>query len=159
MRRTFAGWLVVLAVAVGPPPALGQSGGGYDLTWSTLDGGGGTSTGGDYELTGTIGQPEATAPAALSGAGIQLTSGFWVELGLTCAAFAPADFDHDCDVDAQDLAIFLLCTSAPTVAHSGTAECLAVDLDTDGDVDQVDYAVFQRCYTGSGLPANPACGG
>jgi len=35
-----------------------QTGGGYDLTWNTLDGGGATfSAGGDYQLGGTLGQP------------------------------------------------------------------------------------------------------
>jgi hypothetical protein len=33
---------------------LGQSGGDYALTWSTIDGGGGMSSGGPYVLTGTI---------------------------------------------------------------------------------------------------------
>jgi len=44
-------------------PALGQTGGPYDLTWSTVDGGGGTSSGGQYVLTGTIGQPDAAYSA------------------------------------------------------------------------------------------------
>ena len=38
--------------------ALGQSGGDYILVWSTIDGGG-QSSGGQYVLTGTIGQPDA----------------------------------------------------------------------------------------------------
>jgi hypothetical protein len=32
-----------------------QTGGPYELTWSTIDGGGGQSSGGPYVLTGTIG--------------------------------------------------------------------------------------------------------
>jgi hypothetical protein len=53
-----------------------QTGGGYDLTWNTLDGGGATfSTGGDYQLGGTLGQPEA---GQLSGGGYALSGGFWV---------------------------------------------------------------------------------
>ena len=40
-------------------PVQAQSGGGYDLSWSTIDGGGGMSTGGGYTLSGTIGQPDA----------------------------------------------------------------------------------------------------
>ena len=40
--------------------AWAQSGGGYDLTWNTVDGGGYTfSTGGGYSLGGTVGQPDA----------------------------------------------------------------------------------------------------
>ena len=31
----------------------------YSIDWSTIDGGGGTSTGGVYTVSGTIGQPDA----------------------------------------------------------------------------------------------------
>ncbi len=54
--------------------ALGQSGGDYELSWSTIDGGGGTSTGGNYVLTGTIGQPD---PAYSAGGDYDLLGGFW----------------------------------------------------------------------------------
>src|ERR1041385_7115003 len=39
--------------------AFGQS---YSIEWFTIDGGGGTSTGGVYSLGGTIGQPDAGGP-------------------------------------------------------------------------------------------------
>ncbi len=55
--------------------ALAQSGGGYDLSWWTVDGGGGAASGGGYALTGTAGQPDAGA--ALTGGGYTLTGGFW----------------------------------------------------------------------------------
>jgi hypothetical protein len=49
--------------------------GGYDLTWSTIDGGGYTfSTGGDYTLGGTVGQPDA---GAVTGGVYTLLGGFW----------------------------------------------------------------------------------
>jgi uncharacterized membrane protein len=52
-----------------------QIGGTYELTWSTLDGGGATSsTGGTYSLDGTIGQPDA---GAMSGGTYSLGGGFW----------------------------------------------------------------------------------
>jgi len=55
--------------------ALAQSGGGYDLTWSTVDDGGYTfSEGGGYSLGGTVGQPDA---GVLSGGGYTLAGGFW----------------------------------------------------------------------------------
>jgi hypothetical protein len=55
---------------------LAQSGGGYDLTWNTVDGGGATfSSGGGYTLGGTIGQPDA---GALVGGSYALAGGFWV---------------------------------------------------------------------------------
>jgi hypothetical protein len=54
-------------------PAL--SGEGYDLSWSTVDGGGGTfSTGGSYSLGGTAGQPDA---GLLTGGVYSLGGGFW----------------------------------------------------------------------------------
>jgi len=55
--------------------ALAQTGGGYDLTWSTIDGGGYTwSEGGGYALGGTVGQPDA---GVLSGGDYTLVGGFW----------------------------------------------------------------------------------
>jgi hypothetical protein len=55
--------------------ARAQSGGGYDLSWSTVDGGGATwSEGGGYSLGGTVGQPDA---GVLSGGGYTLAGGFW----------------------------------------------------------------------------------
>ena len=49
--------LVALCSVIGATPAASQSGGGFDLGWHTIDGGGGT--GGTYSLGGTIGQPDA----------------------------------------------------------------------------------------------------
>lgn len=46
----------------------------YAIQWHTIDGGGGTSTGGLYAVTGTIGQPDA---GAMSGGNFTLTGGFW----------------------------------------------------------------------------------
>ena len=50
-----------LAVALLLLPILSAYGygGDYTIIANTIDGGGGTSTGGDYALTGTIGQPDA----------------------------------------------------------------------------------------------------
>jgi len=55
--------------------AQAQSGGGYDLSWSTIDGGATFSSGGSYSLGGTIGQ--ADAEAMLSGGSYTLSGGFW----------------------------------------------------------------------------------
>jgi len=48
-----------------------------DLTWFPIDGGGGTSTGGEYSLSGTIGQPDA---GILTGGDYRLNGGFWLPL-------------------------------------------------------------------------------
>ena len=46
----------------------------YSVDWYTIDGGGGTSTGGAYTLSGTIGQP---AVGLLTGGSFALEGGFW----------------------------------------------------------------------------------
>ena len=51
--------------------ALAQS---YSIDWFTIDGGGGTSTGGVYSVSGTIGQPDA---GVSSGGTYSLVGGFW----------------------------------------------------------------------------------
>jgi len=66
---------VVTLFARDSAPAVAQSGGGYDLTWSTIDGGGITfATGGTYSLGGTSGQPDA---GVLSRGSYTLRGGFW----------------------------------------------------------------------------------
>ena len=47
----------------------------YAIDWSKIAGGGGTSTGGVYAVSGTIGQPDAGGP--LTGGGYSLVGGFW----------------------------------------------------------------------------------
>jgi hypothetical protein len=47
----------------------------YSIDWSTIDGGGGTSTGGLYSVSGTIGQPDAGGP--MTGGQYSVTGGFW----------------------------------------------------------------------------------
>jgi hypothetical protein len=46
----------------------------YNITWWTVDSGGGTSTGSNYSLSGTIGQPDA---GIMTGGGYTLAGGFW----------------------------------------------------------------------------------
>jgi hypothetical protein len=54
--------------------AWAASAGPYDLSWWTVDVGGGSSQGGSYALAGTIGQHDA---GALAGGGYTLGGGFW----------------------------------------------------------------------------------
>jgi hypothetical protein len=68
-----AAGLLALAPTAGAEPSVT-----YDLSWSTIDGGGGTSTGtgpnGTYSLSGTVGQPDA---GTLSSPTYTLAGGFW----------------------------------------------------------------------------------
>ena len=63
--------LTVLGIVGSAVSASGQS---YSIDWSTIDGGGGTSTGGVYAVSGTIGQPDA---GNLTGGSYTVIGGFW----------------------------------------------------------------------------------
>ena len=61
----------------------GQS---YTIDWYQIAGGGG-STGGTYQVSGTIGQPDASG--AMSGGGYSLTGGFWSLISVVQTAGMP----------------------------------------------------------------------
>jgi hypothetical protein len=63
--------LLVLALLM-PFASFAQS---YSINWYKIAGGGGTSSGGAYSLSGTIGQPDASG--AMTGGNYSLTGGFW----------------------------------------------------------------------------------
>ena len=72
-----------LLILFSPMAVIAQS---YSIDWFTIDGGGGTSTGGVYSVTGTIGQPDA---GAMSGGNFSLTGGFWSLLSVVQTAGSP----------------------------------------------------------------------
>jgi hypothetical protein len=78
---------LLVAAILGAGAALAQTGGGYDLTWSTIDGGGGGSAGGGYQLAGTLGQPDAGA--TLSGGVYSLSGGFWAGASTGSQVYLP----------------------------------------------------------------------
>ena len=57
------------------------------IDWHKISGGGGTSTGGGYQVSGTIGQPEAGV--AISGGYYSLTGGFWSLISVVQTTGAP----------------------------------------------------------------------
>lgn len=94
--------------------------GGYTIDWSTIDGGGGKSSGGQYVLTGTIAQPDAAYSA---GGSHEWLGGFWpggplcfvefddfarfAEYWLETGNNLPADLDGNGIVDLDDLKLFV----------------------------------------------------
>jgi hypothetical protein len=64
--------LFCLLTLLGTLSAVAQN---YSIDWYKVSGGGGTSTGGVYSVSGTIGQHDAGGP--MSGGNYSLTGGFW----------------------------------------------------------------------------------
>ncbi len=60
----------------------------YSVDWHKISGGGGTSTNGQYTVTGTIGQPDATLQP-MTGGNYSLTGGFWSLISVVQTAGAP----------------------------------------------------------------------
>ena len=94
----------------------------YAIVWSTIDGGGGTSSGGDFTLSGTIGQPDA---GTMAGGDFALMGGFW-----------PGEYD--CVVNMESFGMF----AAEWLSGSGSP----ADLNEDGDVDIVDLATLASLW-------------
>src|SRR5437764_10911152 len=104
--------ITLLLFAVTSTAALAQS---FSIDWFTIDGGGGTSTGGVYSVSGTIGQPDA---GHMSGGNFTIDGGFW---GIIAAVQTPG---------APLLRIFL--TSSNTVVVAWPAPSTGFSLQQNG---------------------------
>ncbi len=60
----------------------------YSIDWHKIAGGGGTSTGGVYSVSGTIGQHDAGGP--LTGGNYSVTGGFWSLIQVVQTPGAPS---------------------------------------------------------------------
>ena len=122
-------WLLILTILTAATllasDARAQSGGGYDLSWWTIDGGGVTfATGGTFNLGGTAGQPDASNE--LAGGAFRLTGGFW----FTPCIISNGDVDGNSCVDDADLLTVLF--------NFGATGLNPADLNCDGIVDDAD---------------------
>ena len=110
----------------------------FEINRFTIDGGGDMlSVGGGFELSGTIGQPDA---GVLSGGGFTLAGGFWF-------GQSPGDSNEDGGINLLDYVELNACASGP---GSGFVDpsCACFDHDADHDVDLEDVAEFQRMFSG-----------
>ena len=101
MRRYIAVSVLLVVLLLIALPVAAKAGA-FDLSWNTVDGGGATfSSGGGYQLGGTIGQPDA---GGLSGGVYTLEGGFWGGVGAPVAVVPiPGDVTGDNLVDGDDL--------------------------------------------------------
>lgn len=124
--------LFALFVAVGALAGNAE----LEIVRSTIDGGGVMhSNGGDFALSGTIGQADA---GAMTGGTFELTGGFWF-------ALRPGDCDEDGTIGLADHAAFDVCLAGPGILVDSACNCF--DLDQTGTVDLADFARTQSAHT------------
>jgi hypothetical protein len=125
IRRLIAGGALLLLLSLVVSSAQAQS---YSIDWFTIDGGGGTSTGGVYSVSGTIGQPDA---GHMSGGNYTIDGGFW---GIVAAVQTPG---------APLLRIFR--TTTNTVVIAWPAPSTGFSLQQNGDLNTT-------AWVGAGAP-------
>lgn len=128
---------LLAALALTSTTAVADERGGFEMIWFTIDGGGAMYTeGGDFVLSGTIGQWDAGQPMA--GGSFILTGGFWpIEQRPLCIG----DLNGSGDVGLSDLTILLSnfgCLAGCTFAQG--------DLDGDGDVALPDLTLLLSTF-------------
>ena len=94
-------------------------------------------SGGGFELSGTIGQPDA---GTMSGGNFELAGGSWFEL-------PPTDCNDDGIVSLLDHETFIACLSGPD-GGIDASPCPCFDVDGDGDITLNDYARLQAGFSG-----------
>ncbi len=104
----------------------------YSIDWFSIDCGGGSTSGGSFALSGTIGQHDASN--ALSGETFAVTGGFWLDLTPPCLA----DFNHDGTVDFFDYLDFVAAFSSSDPA---------ADFNQDSVIDFFDYLDFVAAFS------------
>lgn len=91
-----------------------------------------SSTGGTFELSGTIGQPDAASSPALTGGTFELRGGFWANaVGCSCLG----DLNADGDKDGLDVQKFVNCMVA-------AGDCSCADVDSMNGVNMDDIVVL-----------------
>lgn len=113
----------------------GDTSGQLDIFGAAQTGGGGTSTGGEFELSGTIGQ---ATTEYLSGDDLQIQSGFWADF---CDDCAEGDVNCDGIVNGEDVTALL--------SEWGVCAGCSGDLTGDFNVNGADLAVILANWTTS----------
>jgi hypothetical protein len=83
MKRANLNTLALLLVTVATTTRAQN----YDIDWFNIAGGGGTSAGGTYSVSGAVGQPDASG--AMTGGSYSVTSGFWSSITVVPTAGVP----------------------------------------------------------------------
>ena len=134
--------LLTCAVLVCCASARAQN---YSIDWHTIDGGGGTSTGSVYSVSGTIGQSDA---GSMSGGGYSLDGGFWALVSSIQTPGAPL--------------LTILHTASNTVVVSWPSSSTGFSLQEAFSVTQVGWTTPSETVTDNGtnkfIVVNPPTG-
>jgi len=114
----------------------------FDLSWWTIDCGGGSSTDGTFIINGTSGQPDAGRMTG--GLYFSLVGGFWGAAG--AAPSCPADFNDDGLVDDEDFVLFATMYDILDCAAIAMPPGCPADLNGDFLVDDADFVIFVDAY-------------
>jgi hypothetical protein len=136
LRHIGVGTLVMAtSPSLSQPPAI---------DWYTIDGGGGTSSGGVFVVMGTVGQPDA---GTMSGGAFTLNGGFWVggtAGGPTC------DPDVNCDGSSDGFDVEVM---EQAVGGDFSNFCQGdPDFNRDGSVDGFDVEAVEQVVGGAPCP-------
>ena len=144
MRKRVPKLMLVVALGLISAAALTDD---FELDWFTIDGGGDMwTTGGDFELSGTIGQPDA---GVMSGGEFELVGGFWAGVAAG-PQFELGDLNCDGTLDAFDIDPFVLALTDPTGYQAAYPDCdrMNADCNEDGVIDAFDIDPFVELLTG-----------
>ena len=140
-----------LLLAAGTLLATGSSAfGQWAIDWSTIDGGGQTVSAGNWELSGTIGQPDASEP--VSADEWTLSGGFWTveSIAYPCAWYRDTcygDYNDDGGIDGDDVIAFFT---------DWDAGQMCADADRSRGVDGDDVILFFETWDAGGV-GYPGC--
>ena len=118
----------------------------FVIGWYTFHPGGDTfGAGGDFELSGTVGQPDASA-LGMTGGNFELAGGFWAGV----PPFQLGDMNCDGAVNAFDIDPFVLALTNPAGYAAAWPDCdrMLADCNGDGVVNAFDIDPFVELLTG-----------
>lgn len=128
MKKQVTMWMSAMLISAAAATAGGLD---FDLSWYTVNSGGGVSVGGDFELEGTIGQVDAGGE--LAGGEFTLTGGFWPGVQAAPAGDLIGDLNCDGLINTGDIDPFVLALLDPADYANSFPDCNRFNADANGD--------------------------
>ena len=126
--------LAVVVAGLGASSALAQP---FEIPRSVVAGGGGTSTGAVFSVTGTVGQ---NATGRAESATFSIDGGFWS--APAPPPDCPADVNGDGLASPADFTAWLTCFSSP----GSQPFCDRADVNADGSIGPADFTAWLAAF-------------